>query len=211
MPTNIESFVKTLESEGVDAGRKAAQKIEADARNQAEKIIADGKAKAEQIISQANTEAEKIKTRMNSSLELAARDAIFMLREKLSDQIRNLLQLNVEKTLGNEETLVSVLREVIPAYAKADADAAEKQTAQISLPETLKSRLLESTIRELQHSLKEKNVDINSNYNLAKAGFEYKIEGSTVEVSTESVTALLAEMIDPDLRKFLEEAAESGN
>ena len=73
----------------------------------------------------------------------------------------------------------------------------------------LKSRLIESTLRELQHSLKEKNVEIDVKYNLAKAGFEFKIEGSTVEVSTESVTALLAEMIDPDLRQFLEKAAES--
>ena len=208
MPTNIESFVKTLESEGVDAGKKAAQKIEADARQQAEKIIADGKAKAEQIINQANTETEKNKARMNSSLELAARDAIFMLREKLSDQIKHLLTLNVEKTLGNEETLVNVLREVIPAYAKADV--AEKRNAEINISDNLKSRLLESAIRELQHSLKDKNIDIDAKYNLAKAGFEYKIEGSTVEVSTESVTALLAEMIDPDLRKFLEKAAENG-
>jgi V/A-type H+-transporting ATPase subunit E len=209
MPNNIESFVKTLESEGVDAGRKAAQKIEDDARAQAKEIIAESKAKAEQIIKDANAEAEKIKARMNSSLELAARDALLMLRQKLSEQLRNLLQLNVEKTLSSEETLVNVLREVIPAYARADAE--QKQTAEIRVSENLKSRLLESTLRELQHSLKEKKVEIDVKYNLAKEGFEYRIEGSTVEVSTESVTALLAEMIDPDLRQFLEKAAEKGN
>jgi nucleotide-binding universal stress UspA family protein len=54
MPTNIESFVKTLETEGIDAGKKAAQKIEAHAKQQAETIISEGKAKAEQIINQAN-------------------------------------------------------------------------------------------------------------------------------------------------------------
>ena len=146
---------------------------------------------------------------MNSSLELAARDALLMLRQKLSEQIRNLLQLNVEKTLNSEETLANVLREVIPAYARADSR--QKQNAEVSVSENLKSRLLESTLRELQHSLKEKNVEIDVKYNLGKAGFEYRIEGSTVEVSTESVTALLAEMIDPDLQQFLEKAAEKGN
>ncbi|MEJ2648333.1 MAG: hypothetical protein P8016_08010 [Sedimentisphaerales bacterium] len=209
MPNNIESFVKTLESEGVDAGRKAAQRIEDDARTRAKEIIAESKAKAEQIIKDANAEAEKIKARMNSSLELAARDALLMLRQKLSEQIRNLLQLNVEKTLNSEETLANVLREVIPAYARADSR--QKQNAEVSVSENLKSRLLESTLRELQHSLKEKNVEIDVKYNLGKAGFEYRIEGSTVEVSTESVTALLAEMIDPDLQQFLEKAAEKGN
>ena len=201
--------MKTLESEGVDAGRKAAQRIEDDARTRAKEIIAESKAKAEQIIKDANAEAEKIKARMNSSLELAARDALLMLRQKLSEQIRNLLQLNVEKTLNSEETLANVLREVIPAYARADSR--QKQNAEVSVSENLKSRLLESTLRELQHSLKEKNVEIDVKYNLGKAGFEYRIEGSTVEVSTESVTALLAEMIDPDLQQFLEKAAEKGN
>ena len=43
----------------------------------------------------------------------------------------------------------------------------------------------------------------------AKSGFEYKIEGSTVEVTTDSVTSLLAEMIDPDLQQFLAKAAAS--
>ncbi len=206
MPQNIESFVKTLESEGVDAGRKAAEKIEADARRQAEKIIAEGKAKADSIIAQANAEAEKIKARMNSSLELAARDVVFMLREKLSRQITSLLSLKVDEALGNEETLASVLREVIPAYAKADV---KQQTIEMNISNDIKMKLLEGAIGELTNSLKNNNIKINVRQNLAKAGFEYKINGSTVEVNTESVTELLAELIDPELQKFLEKAAST--
>jgi len=207
MPKNIESFVKTLESEGVDAGKRAAEKIEADAREQADKIITEGKAKAERIIAEAEAEAQKIKARMNSSLELATRDAIYMLREKLSQQLDTLLHWNVEKALNDEETLASVLREVIPAYAKADAE--NKLTTEIHVSQNMKSRLLEGALRELTHSLRDKNVQVDVRYNLAKSGFEYKIEGSTVEVNTESVTALLAEMIDPELQQFLEQAANA--
>jgi vacuolar-type H+-ATPase subunit E/Vma4 len=206
MPQNIESFVKTLEAEGVDAGRKAAEKIEADAKAQAEKIIAEGKAKAESIIALANAEAEKIKTRLNSSLELAARDVVFMLREKLSRQITSLLNLNVNKSLGSEETLAGILREVIPAYAKADA---KQQVIQLNISNDIKMKLLEGAIGELTDSLKNNNIKIDVRQNLAKAGFEYKINGSTVEVSTESVTELLAELIDPELAKFLEKAADT--
>ena len=82
MPTNIESFVKTLESEGVDAGRKAAQKIEAEAKDKAESIISEANETSDQIIAEAQAEAEKVKARMNSSLELATRDAILSLRDK---------------------------------------------------------------------------------------------------------------------------------
>ena len=207
MPKTIESFVKTLESEGVDAGKRAAEKIEADAREQAEKIIAEGKATADQIIAEAKADAEKIKARMNSSLELATRDAIFMLREKLSQQLNTLLSWNVDKALGDEDTLANILREVIPAYAKADAE--KELTSEINIPKDLKSKLLEGAVRELTNSLKNKNIQVDVRQNMAKAGFEYKIEGSTVEVTTESVTALLAEMIDPELQQFLEKAANA--
>lgn len=207
MPTNIESFVKTLESEGVDAGKKAALKIEAEAREKANEINAGAKEKAKQIIAEAQAEAEKIKARMNSSLELATRDTILLLREKLSLQLQNILKLNVEKALKDEETLVNVLREVIPAYAKADAE--NKLSTEISISSDLKSRLLETSLRELAHSLNNQNVQLDINYNLANEGFEYKIEGSTIEVSTDSVTSLLAEMIDPGLQQFLEKAVNS--
>lgn len=207
MPTNIESFVKTLESEGVDAGKKAGKKIKAQARATADTIIAEANEAAKKIIADAETEAEKVQSRMNSSLELAARDAIFMLREKLSQQLAIMLKLNVEQALKDEDTLSHVLREVIPAYAKANVGS--NLTAEINISEDLKSRLVESTLRELTHSLKDQNAQVNIGHNLTKAGFEFKIEGSTVEVSTESVTALLADMIDPELQQFLEKAADT--
>jgi V/A-type H+-transporting ATPase subunit E len=207
MPTNIESFVKTLESEGVDAGKKAAIKIEAEAKEKADEINAEAKETANQIISEAKAEAEKVKVRMNSSLELAVRDTIFLLREKLGQQLKAILKLNVEKALNDEETLVHVLREVIPAYAKADTE--KKLTTEINISNNTKSRLLETSLRELAHSLKNQNVQLDLIYDLATEGFEYKIQGSTVEVSTDSVTSLLAEMIDPDLQQFLEKAANA--
>ncbi|MHC4070697.1 MAG: hypothetical protein ACYSWW_15765 [Planctomycetota bacterium] len=209
MPTNIESFVKTLESEGVDAGKKAARRIEAEAIEKAENIVAQARETANQMIAEAQAEAEKVKARMDSSLELATRDGIYLLREKLGQQLEAMLKLNVEKALNDEETLVHVLREVIPAYAKADAE--KGLAASINISKDLKSRLLETAIRELVYSLKSQNTQIDVGYNLAKAGFEYKVEGSTVEVSTESVTSLLAEMIDPELQQFLEKAANAGN
>ena len=134
-------------------------------------------------------------------------DAILLLREKLGRQLEIILKLNVEQALRNEQTLVNVLREVIPAYAKADAGRELK--TQINVSHDLKSQLLETALGELAQSLRNQNVQMDVGYNLEKSGFEYKIEGSTVEVSTDSVTSLLAEMIDPELQQFLAKAADS--
>jgi V/A-type H+-transporting ATPase subunit E len=204
MPKNIEAFVETLKSEGVDAGKIAAQKIEAEAQAQADQIVTQAKAQADVIISEAEAEANKIKSRMDSSLELATRDALLTLKEKLSQLLNALLAREVGKALSSEDTLAAVLREVIPAYAKMDAKASVP--ADIVVPETLKGKLLESTLKELVKTLKNKGIQADVKNSLAQAGFEYKIEGSTVEVSTDSVTALLADMIDPELRHILDSA-----
>ncbi|UCE47010.1 MAG: hypothetical protein JSW47_15540, partial [Phycisphaerales bacterium] len=162
MPANIESFVKTLESEGVEAGKRAAERIEAEARGQSAAIIAEAKKEAKQIIADAQSEADKVKARMNSSLELATRDAIYQLREKLSDQLRILLELNVEKALNDVEVLSQVLREVIPLYARADAE--NTLATEINVSQDLKSRVLESALRELSHSLREQNVQVSAKH-----------------------------------------------
>jgi vacuolar-type H+-ATPase subunit H len=44
MPEGIESFVKKLQDEGVNAGKEAAEKIKNDANREADNMIADAKA-----------------------------------------------------------------------------------------------------------------------------------------------------------------------
>lgn len=204
MPTNIESFVETLQAEGVDAGNKAAEEIKAQARDKADQIIAQAKANAEQIIAEAQGEADQIKARMDSSLELAARDTLILLREKLGELLSALLKQQVEKELSAEETLSSIMRDVILAQCKPASDA--QITAEIHVPQELQSRLLTGAIRELARALKNQNIQTEVKANLAQAGFEYKIEGSTLEVSAESVAALLSDMIDPQLQQILDRA-----
>ena len=204
MPKNIEAFVETLKSEGVDAGKKVAEQIEADAQAQADQITAQAQAKADQIIADAKVEADKIKSRMDSSLELATRDALLALKEKLSQLLNALLARDVKKALSKEETLAAVIQNVIPAYAKATAK--DSVSAEISVPKALKGKLIESTLKDLVKALKTQGIQAEVKSSLAQAGFEYKIEGSTVEVSTDSVTALLADMIDPELRHILDSA-----
>ena len=204
MPTNIESFVETLKTEGVDAGKQAAQKIEAEAKAAAEKIVADAEAKAKQIIANAEAEADKTKSRLDSSLELAARDAVLKLQAELGKLMSALLATEVEKQLSNEETLAALMKDVVLAYAKNTGQ--EKPSAEICLPEDMQSRLVTGALRELTRALKSQEIQIEVKASLDKAGFEYKIDGSTVEVSVESVTQLLSEMIDPEMQQIMTKA-----
>ncbi len=204
MPKNIESFVETLKAEGVDAGKQAAQKIEAEAQAAAQKIVAEAETKARQIITEAEAQAEKTQARLDSSLELAARDAVLKLRDELSKLLSALLAQQVEGQLSNEETLAGLMREVILAYAKTAGD--KQPSAEIRLPVDMQSRLVTGALRELTRALKSHDIQTEVKACLDKAGFEYKIEGSTVEVSVDSVTQLLSDMIDPEMQQIMEKA-----
>jgi V/A-type H+-transporting ATPase subunit E len=201
MSKSIESFVEKLKTEGVDAGQQAAEKIKTEAQDEAKRLVAEAETVGAQRVAAAEAEAEQIRTRMQSSLELATRDALLLLQEKLNALLNALLAQEVQAQLTDEDTLATVLREVIPVSARA---ASERMAhAEIHIPKDMQSRLLTGALRELTRSLKSQNVQAEVKASLVKAGFEYKIEGSTIEVTTESVTALLSDLIDPELREVL--------
>ncbi len=64
MAESLESFVKKLQSEGIDAWKKAAEKIKRDPRQDTEKILSDAKAKKD---------ADKYRFCMQTDMELAVR------------------------------------------------------------------------------------------------------------------------------------------
>ncbi|MBP8305315.1 MAG: hypothetical protein KBE04_14450 [Phycisphaerae bacterium] len=209
MPQDIQSFVETLKTEGVNAGQKAAEQIVAQGKGQAEEILAQAKARADQIRSRAEADAAQIQARVTSSLELAMRDAVLTLQDRLSRLLTALVSRKVEQGLSDPDTLREVLREVVSAYARESAQG--KGGGEIHLPKDMHDRLVNGAIQELTAALKQQEIQTEVKAGLAKAGFQYKVRGTTVEVSTESVTSLLSEMIDPELRKILAKAAAAPN
>ncbi len=205
MPQNIQSFVETLKTEGVEAGHKAAEQIVSQARGQAEQIVNQARVEADRLRSLAKAEADQIQARMNSSLELATRDALLMLQERLGRLLTALLSRKVEQSLSDEAVLSAVLREVVPACAGTAAQG--PVTGELRLPKDMHDRLVNGALAELIRALQQQEIQTQVKADLAKAGFQYKVRGSTAEVSVESVTSLLSEMIDPELRRILAQAA----
>jgi len=204
MPESIESFVKKLQTEGVDAGRQAAEKIKNEAMAEAEKIVGDAKKQAEEILAKAAQAAEKELARGKTELELAVRDGLLNLRETLGRVLSALLARRVEKNLSDPDYLADIVREVILAYAKADAE--QQSPIEIRLPETMQDQLTEGVFDDLSRNLAEGDSPALK-ASMTGVGFEYKIRGATVEVSPQSVADLLSEMVGPTLQEMIERVA----
>jgi V/A-type H+/Na+-transporting ATPase subunit E len=202
MPESIASFVKKLQDEGVNAGKEAAEKIKNDANREADNMIADAKAEADQILAKARDDADKQLHRLQTELELAARDAILKLRETIEQVLTAMLSQKVEKHLSDPEFLGQIIREVIIAYAKADA--AKQTDMKINISGKMGENFKDDILKNLFQSLNEEQEKIILQTSLSKAGFEYKIDGATVEVSPDSISELISEMVGPGLQEILE-------
>jgi vacuolar-type H+-ATPase subunit E/Vma4 len=213
MPESIESFVKKLQSEGVDAGKEAAEKIKREAKREAEKILGDAKAEAEKILAKAKSDADKKLSRGQTELELAVRDAILKLNESLGRVLSAMLTQRVEKKLSDPDYLGEIMREVITAYAKADAG--QLPLVEVNVSKKMGDKLNDHVLKDLFQNLSEEQDKMALRATLTKAGFEYKIHGATVEVSPDSVSELLAEMVSPALKeifdKFIDKKGEKSS
>jgi hypothetical protein len=94
------------------------------------------------------------------------------------------------------------MREVIIAYAKADAG--QEPRIEINIPKKMRDKLNDSALKDLFQNLHGDQDKLALQYTLSKAGFEYKIHGATVEVSPDSVSELLSEMVNPDLQEIID-------
>jgi vacuolar-type H+-ATPase subunit E/Vma4 len=202
MAESLEAFVKKLQTEGVDAGKQAAEKIKKRAEHEAEKILVNAEKEAEKIIAEAKNSAEKELSRAQTELELAVRDTILKLRESLDRALSSLLAQRIEKKFSDADYLGEIIRELIVAYAKADSG--QQTHIEVNVPKNMKNELEKGVLKDLFQNLKGKQDRLRLKAMLLKAGFEYSIRGATVEVSPDSVSELLSEMVIPSLQKIID-------
>lgn len=207
MPDTIEAFVNKLQQEGVQAGQAEAEKLRADAQAQAEKIIADAKAQAESIVSDAEAEAASRLDRAQTEMELAARDTVSRLRDRLTDALNALFAQASREQLSDVDFLGKALHEIVMLYAQAERE--QKSVVHINVPAEMRDKLKTWAFQELgAEAVEAARPRFSLKGKLAQAGFEYEVHGGTVEVTVESVTQLLSDMVTPALQDLLRKAAD---
>jgi V/A-type H+-transporting ATPase subunit E len=203
MAETIESFVAKLRQEGVEAGRAAAEQHLAKARQEADVVLADARAKAARIVQDAQAQAEGNLAKGRTDLELAARDVAMRLRETLGRAVREVLAAATRQQLSDPEFLKTLLHDVVIQYAQADIEA--KSAVKINVAPDMQAKLADWTMA-LMHKPELHQVTLDLQGTLAEAGFEYQVGGANVEVTVDSVTEALSDLVSPGLREILQRA-----
>ena len=210
MVQTIEDFVKTLQEEGVEAGRRQAEKLLDEAKQRAERIIEHAKQQAAQILDEARREAERVRVRGETELRLAARDTITRLLDALNSALRAVLFPAVRRTLMDQQFLSELIREVVLRYV--EADAIDRSEVVVRISKEIDDKQRQPMAAGLLETLAQRGgqlASIDLEAVLAEAGFELVLRDGAVEVTAEAVVDSLTEMVGPEVRKLISEAAGS--
>lgn len=201
---SIESFVVRLKTDAVEAGKREVERLELEARTEAKQIVAKAQREADELVKTAQKQAADLEARANSELQLAVRDTVLRLQEALGRALTELLQTSTGQAMADDKLLKSLIMEVVQQYTQQDASATSKLT--IKVPADKLDKVMTWVRSQFAAGVANAANSLDLQAGLRQAGFEYRLAGGVVEVTAESVAAVLAEMLGPKLRAFLTEA-----
>jgi vacuolar-type H+-ATPase subunit E/Vma4 len=201
MAETIKSFIDKLQSDGVEAGQKAAETIRAEAEAHSRQILQQAEKQANEIIGQAHSESEKLRTRVQTEMKLAARDTVIRLQETLIRILQSLLTVAVQEKLSDMAFIEKLLHQIVMEYVRADVGG--KTSITINVSEETRRKLTSWTIQTLQKDAKTERSAVDLRGTLSGAGFEYTVVDGTIEITVDSVVQALSELVGPEVRRML--------
>lgn len=203
MPESIETFVRKLQEEGVEAGKNAAEKLIEEAKQQTETIIQEARRQASELLADTQTEANKITEQHQNELDLATRDALLQLQENITSSVQVILENEVRTTLSSPTFLADLIRDVMLQYARQDVQ--HQDAIEIRVPPETVQQVKDLALERLRQN-EGSATKFSLHSTLKKQGFEYTVRESTVEVTVESITEFLSKMVTEQVRDSLRKA-----
>jgi V/A-type H+-transporting ATPase subunit E len=208
MSENIESFVKKLQQDGVQAGKAEAEKVLAGARAEAGKIVDGARREAQTLLEQARRDADTALKDGRTQLELGSRDALLQLREAIVRTLEAVLHRAASSALSDPAFLKTLLQDVVAQYARKDAEGI--WPIRVEVGESAAKSLADWAIREMAGPANPGESRVALGAALKEAGFEYTAANGKVEVTPGAVAAALKTFVAPRLREILEQASAAG-
>lgn len=85
MQTSVQQLTQKIYNEGVEKAKEKGEEIKKEAREKAKEIIANAEAKAKEIVENAEKTAAELKVKQESEMRLSSRQAIGLLKQKITD------------------------------------------------------------------------------------------------------------------------------
>jgi V/A-type H+/Na+-transporting ATPase subunit E len=195
----IQKICDSLRKETLDPARQEAREIVENAHLQAAEIVNQAQKKADGILHEAMNEMEERKRIFHSSLQLASRQGIEQIKQKIEKELfdKELSSL-VEKETADPKLIAKLIEGFIRAME--ENGVVDEFTAIIPKdvsPRSINELLVAKTLEKLENQ----TVQIGD----FAGGIEVRLKKHqmTISISNEAVRELLAQYIRRDLRDLL--------
>ena len=195
----IQQICDSIRSETLLPAQERAKKIVENANIQADIIIKKAHKEKERLLHTAKKDIEKERKIFDSSLNLATRQALEVLKQKIEKELfsKNLKNYLVKETKDPKiiANLINALIKTIEEYG-IDSDVSAYVPREVDL-KSINSLLLKETIDKL----KEKEVIIGD----FDGGIKLKLidQEITIDISDDALKVLVSDHIRSDFRKLI--------
>ena len=171
MSQSVQELIGKIRKEGLEAGRKQAEEIEAQAREKAESLITEARAEAQRIVARAVAERDKAERATRASLQQAARSTLISLEQSIDARLTRIIRKDVREALTGER-LAELIAMLATEYVSSTSGA---QDVEVVLSEENCKQLRDGLLARLQESLKG-GITIRSAHDVG-AGFTISFDG----------------------------------
>ncbi|WP_422134602.1 ATPase [Endozoicomonas sp. ALD040] len=209
----VQELIEKLRNQGVQDGRERADRIVSEAQSHAAELVREAQAKADMIVSKAREEADFITQSGQEALQLAERNAVLELKDYLLEKFSGQISALVSGSLEKEEVLKQMILEVA-----GENNLHGEKNLEVVLPRKVigldelrknpdlvkKGPLLDFVTGQAAEMLQE-GVTFSVG-KTSQSGIKFRLQDKEIEVelSDQTVTAVLLRHLQPRFRALLE-------
>jgi V/A-type H+-transporting ATPase subunit E len=213
--SGVQDLIDRLREEGVSAGQSEADALLTEARKQSMTILDDAKREAEEILAAARAEAEKTKENGNEALRLASRNVLLKLKESFHEEfekrVRKLVAFELKDTQFLEKLILELGRRSMPEDHETQvqlllpADEVTEEELSGSVTDVKEGTLGHFVLGLAADVLREGLTFGVSDEGDAGVRVQLVEDDVEIELTDETITALLMQYMIPSFRAILEE------
>ncbi|MBS4013705.1 MAG: V-type ATP synthase subunit E [Bacteroidetes bacterium] len=168
MQTKLQELTEKIYSEGVEKANEEAKKIEAEAKKQADEMIEKAKKEAEKIIKDAEKDADDLKKNSLNELQLASRQVISDVKQKIVALIEyKAVNPEIKGAFKDVEFTQQIIETIVKNWNPKGNDAV---SLSVLLPED-KKKEFEAFFQKKSKELLDKGLEIKFS-EAVKGGFK---------------------------------------
>jgi V/A-type H+/Na+-transporting ATPase subunit E len=195
----IQKICDTLKKETLEPAKQEAREIVENAHMQASEIVAEAKKRAASIVQDSIGEMEEKKRVFHASLNLACRQGIELLKQKIEKELfnRELTEL-VAQPMGDPKVIANLLN----SFMKAMEEKGIEEDFVALIPKGISPRSINDLlIARVLERLHKQSVSIGD----FAGGLQIQLKGKkiTIDISDAVVRELIAQYIRRDLRDLV--------